>query len=226
MQEKGSPFYNLVLLFLSIYILIALMVEAFFVKDEEIKRVLQYIDFIVCIFFLVDFFVNFFSAKSKMEYMKWGWIDLISSIPAIDPLRWGRVSKIVRIVRYLRAIKSIKVLLQSLHTSKIETLSLCVFLVVFVSYSLSSAFILDFEREYSSEINSAESALWWSFLNLMNAKTAVTQALSPEGITMTIILNKVGLLLFAYVNSMIVAWLVIQRQSKTIRGTSAIDDCE
>lgn len=226
MREKGSPFYNLVLLFLSVYILIALLVEAFLVEDAEIKQVLQYIDLVVCIFFLLDFFINLFSAESKLKYMKWGWIDLVSSIPAIDPLRWGRISKIVRIVRYLRAIKSIKVLLSSLHTSKIETLSLCVFLTVFIAYSLSSAFILDFEREHSSGINTAESALWWSFLNLMNAKTAVTQALSPEGITMTIILNKVGLLLFAYVNSLIVAWLVIQRQGKNGGNFARFDDGE
>ncbi len=216
MREKGSPFYRLILVFLSIYILIALIMEAFFIKDEEMRQVLQYIDFAVCMFFLADFFVNFFSAESKLKYMKWGWIDLISSIPAVDPLRWGRISKVVRIIRYLRAIKSIKVLLNSLHSSKMETLSLSVFLSVFLVYSLSSAFILEFERGFSSGINTAESALWWAFLNLMNAKTAVTQAMSPEGITATIILNKVGFLLFAYINAMIIAWLVHQKQSRNV----------
>ncbi len=214
MKDKGSPLYNLILLFLSIYILSALLIESFIVQDQEIKRVLQYLDFFVCVLFLTDFLVNLYAAESKLKYMKWGWIDAISSIPAIDPLRWGRVSKIVRIIRYFRAIKSIKILLKSIHASKIETLSLCVFLIIFLTYSLSSAFILDFERDFDSQINTAESALWWSFLNLMNAKTSVTQALSPEGITVTIILNKVGLLLFAYFNSMIVAWLVIQNNTR------------
>ena len=211
MKTKGSPLYNLVLLFLSVYVLSALLIEAFLVKDEEIKLVLQYIDFIVCIFFLTDFFVNFFTAESKIDYMKYGWIDLLSSIPAVDPLRWGRISKVVRILRYLRALKSIKVILNSLHASKLETLTLCVFLVVFLSFTLSAAFILEFEREHSSSINTAESALWWTFLNIMNAKQAISQAASVEGITMTIILNKVGLLLFAYTNSMIVAWLITQK---------------
>lgn len=154
------------------------------------------------------------SATSKFEYMKWGWLDLISSIPAIDPLRWGRISKIVRIVRYLRAIKSIKILLNSLHTSKFETLSLCVFLVVFLTFTLSSAVILEFERDFDSPIATAEAALWWAFLNLLNAKSSIDQALSTEGVTVTILLNKVGLLLFAYLNSMLVAWLVMQRKPR------------
>ncbi|WP_281559830.1 ion transporter [Thalassomonas sp. RHCl1] len=213
MKHQGSPFYNLVLLFLSIYVLVALSIEAFLVEDQEVKQVLQYIDFAVCSVFLCDFFVNLYKAKFKSQFLKWGWIDFISSIPAIDPLRWGRVSKIVRIIRYLRAIKSIKILINSLHTSKYETFTLCVFLVVFVSFTLSSAFILEFERSYHSDINTAEAALWWAFLNLMNAKASITQAVSHEGVIMTTILNKVGLLLFAYVNSMFIAWLVVQKKT-------------
>ncbi len=215
MREKGSPLYQIVLLFLSIYVLTAILIESFLISDPEIKQVLQYIDLIICIFFLADFLANLVSSESKIQYMKWGWIDLVSSIPAIDPLRWGRVSKIVRIFRYLRALKSIKILLHSLHTSKFETLTLCVFLVVFLTYTLSAAIILEFEREYDSQITTAESALWWAFLNILNAKSSITNAFSPEGITATIILNKVGLLFFAYLNSMLVAWLVLQRKQGT-----------
>ena len=193
--------------------LAALILEAFLIKNIEIRRVLQYIDFFVCVIFLADFIACFARAESKMKYMKWGWIDLVSSIPAIDPLRWGRVSRIVRILRYLRAIKSAKVILQSLHASKFETLTISVFLVVFITYTVSAAIILEFEKGLGSGISTAEQALWWAFLNLMNAKASISQALSSEGVAMTIVLNKVGLLLFAYGNSMIVAWLVLQKRS-------------
>lgn len=220
-KEERSPFYNLVLLFLSVYVLCALLIEAFWVADAEIKLVLQYIDFAVCVIFLFDFFVCLMSAKSKLSYMKWGWLDLVSSIPAIDPLRWGRVSKVVRIIRYLRAIKSIKVLLTSLHVSRFETLTLSVFLVVFMSFSLSSAFILEFERGFDSQINTAESAIWWSFLNIMNAKASISQAVSSEGAMMTLVLNKVGLLLFAYGNSMVVAWLITYRRDSPVNHSLA-----
>jgi voltage-gated potassium channel len=226
MKDKGSSFYNIVLLFLSVYVLGAIIIESFFVTDAEIKKVLQYIDFLVCVFFLLDFLINFCSAKSKLQYMKWGWLDLVSSIPAIDPLRWGRVSKIVRIVRYLRTIKSIKVLLKNLHSSKFETLSLCVFLVVFLTFTLSAAVILEFERDYDSPISTAETAIWWAFLNILNAKSSITQALSAEGVAATIILNKVGLLFFAYLNSMLVAWLVLQRKQGSTKNATVMDEGE
>lgn len=224
MNEKRSPLYNLTLIFLSVYVLIALTVEAFFISDKEIAKTLQYIDLFICFIFLFDFFTCFWAAESKLKYMKWGWIDFVSSIPAIDPLRWGRVSRLIRVFRYLRAIKSMKVLITSLHVSKYETLTLCMFLVVFVSFTLSAAFILEFERGYSSAITSAETALWWSFLNIMNTKVITYQAVSSEGIILSSVLNKVGFLLFAYFNSMLIAWLVSQRQNKQTLASSTAED--
>lgn len=211
MSERGSAIYQLFLLGLSIYVLTVLVVESFLIDDSEIRLVLQYIDLSICMVFLGDFFVNLYSAKSKLEYMKWGWIDLLASIPMVDPLRWGRVARIVRIFRFIRAIKSIKLLVQALHRSKIQSLSLIVLFVVFLSYTTCSALILEFERGYGSSISTAGSALWWSFLNIMNAKLSVNDAKSSEGIVLTIILNKVGLLVFAYLNAVIIAWLIQRR---------------
>ena len=115
MNETGTPLYQLTLFVLSIYVLVALLAEAFIVQDAEIQSVLQYIDFGICLVFLADFFVNLYKAESRREYMRWGWLDFLSSIPAIDVLRWGRVSRIVRIVRYLRALRSIRILLQGIR---------------------------------------------------------------------------------------------------------------
>lgn len=224
MIETGSPLYQLTLFVLSIYVLVALLAVAFIVHDAEIHCVLQYIDFGVCLIFLTDFFVNVYKAESKRENLRWGWIDFVSSIPAIDFLRWGRISRVVRILRYLRALRSMRILLQRIKTSRFETLTWSVFLIVFVSFTLSAAFILEFERTYGSTINTAESELWWAFLNLKNAKASISQALSPEGIIITTVLNKIGLLVFAYLNSMLVAWLVLQRRGGAVTEDSpAID---
>ncbi|OUS03266.1 hypothetical protein A9Q81_07725 [Gammaproteobacteria bacterium 42_54_T18] len=45
----------------------------------------------------------------------------------------------------------------------------------------------------------------------MNAKVSMSQAQSSAGIIATVVLNKVGLLLFAYVNAMMIAWLIQRR---------------
>lgn len=213
MKDKGSAVYQLFMLALSVYVLCALTLEAFIVKDDEIRKVLQYIDFSVCIFFLSDFFINLISADNRLKYMKWGWIDLLSSIPMIDPLRWGRVSRLVRVVRFFRSLKSIKVIYQSIRTRKVQSLSFIVLLVTFISYTTCSSLILYFESETNPELSTASAALWWSFLNIMNAKISINAATTNAGQFMTVLLNKVGLLLFAYFNGIIIAWLVQRRST-------------
>lgn len=210
-NEDRNPIYSMFMLILSIYILVVLFIDSFFIEDPETKLVLHYIDFTICMVFLGDFFLNFYKAESKIKYMKWGWLDFISSIPALDPFRWARISKIVRILRFLRTIKSVKILVHSIQKSKLQSFTLVVLLITFLAYTICASMILEYERGTGSSIQSAEDALWWAFLNIMNAKVSISQAQSSAGIIFTIILNKVGLLLFAYFNAIVIAWLVNKR---------------
>ncbi len=155
--------------------------------------------------------------------MKWGWIDLLSSIPLVDPFRWGRLARIVRILRFFRTMKSLKLLVNSIQSSKFQSLTLIVILITFVAYTICASLILELERDYPEGINTANEALWWAFLNIMNAKVSITQAYSTGGIIATVILNKIGLLLFAYFNAIIIAWLVQKRveiKQKAVSGKS------
>jgi len=211
-SQVRSPAYQLTMLSLSVYVLVALSLESLVVQDPEIKTVLQLIDLLICGIFFVDFLILFITAKNKFEFMRWGWIDLISSIPMVDPFRWGRLARIVRIIRILRIFKSFRVIYQSVRASPFETLSLMTFLIVFFSFTIASGLILEFEREFDSSIRQASDAIWWSFLSILNAKGA-SIPVSPEGVLATVFLNKIGLLLFAYINASIISWLINSKPS-------------
>ena len=214
------PAWQLCMLVLSLYALASLSLEALIITDPEISRVLGTVDLMICLVFFADFLTLFFTAPSKRDYMmRWGWIDLVSSIPMVDPLRWGRLARVVRVLTILRAIKSIRVIGDSVKASPFETLSVMIFVVVFVSFSVSAGLILEFERGYNSPLTTSADALWWSFLSIMNAKGGFHAPVSPDGILNTVYLNKIGLLLFAYINGSIVAWLVSNRRKPTIDNT-------
>lgn len=213
MKNTAGAVYNIFLLVLSVYVLIIVFAETFLIADPEIRLVLQYIDFSICLVFLFDFALNLYRAENKREYMKWGWIDLLSSIPMADPLRWGRLAKVVRILRFLRTLKSLRVLIRSIQESKIQSLTLIVLLITFLAYTLCASLILEFERAAGGTITTANEALWWAFLNIMNAKISVTQAVSSAGLICTVVLNKVGILLFAYLNAIIITWLIQKKQN-------------
>lgn len=154
------------MLFLCVYVLIALFIDTIFNLPPETSALLTQIDNFICIIFLADFLFNIFTAKNKLNYLKWGWIDLISSIPNVQILRWGRFARIIRILRILRGIRSTKLILKFLFANRAKGTFASVAMISFVLIVFSSIAILNCETSSDSNIKTASDALWWSFVTI------------------------------------------------------------
>jgi len=170
MAERGidSPHDQLdvvqiISLVLSIYILGALIAQTLLKLPAATNDLLDKIDSIICLFFLYDFFLRFHQATSKWAFMKWGWIDLLSSIPMLGFFQWGRIVRVVRIVRILRALRSTKILLEFVFRHRARGTLATALLVSFLMMIFSSIAILNFENAPDSNIKTSEDALWWAF---------------------------------------------------------------
>ncbi|PZX55518.1 voltage-gated potassium channel [Algoriphagus ratkowskyi] len=73
-------FLDVLVIILSIYLLFALLIVAFFKLPEEITTLLQIFDLMICAVFFLDFCIRFYHAEDKMKFMKWGWIDLVAYV--------------------------------------------------------------------------------------------------------------------------------------------------
>jgi len=104
-------------------------------------------------------------APSKAAFMKWGWIDLLATVPAIPVRRWGRVFRRLRIARLLLALKSFRRLLDLLFTGKSHAGFAAVFAFGFVSNSCSSIAILLGEGTRGN-IHAAGEAHGWCLVTL------------------------------------------------------------
>jgi len=81
--------YDTFTLILCVWALGILALGRFAHWSQATRDVLAYADDIVCVLFLIDFGVNLIRAERRWHYfITWGWIDLLSSIPSIDLLRW------------------------------------------------------------------------------------------------------------------------------------------
>ena len=157
---------EVVILFLCIYVLGALFVDTVFTLPPETSVLLNRIDNIVCIIFIGDFILNIITAKSKLGYLKWGWIDLASSIPNIQILRWGRFARVIRTLRILRGVRSIKLIIRFLFANRAKGTFASVSMISFVIIVFSSIAILNCEIAPDSNIKTASDALWWSFVTI------------------------------------------------------------
>lgn len=176
LQSHGDDFnakwqtpYLLFVLLASVFALSALAADLFVDDSSNSGRVLKFADTVMCVLFFGDFLVCFVRAESKAKYMiTWGWLDLISSIPVIDTLRWGRAARLVRILRLMRGIRSARILMRFILEKRAQSAALAASLSSIVVISLASISILQLESLESDKANilTAEDAIWWSIVTV------------------------------------------------------------
>jgi voltage-gated potassium channel len=160
-REELGPFQFAVLL-LSLALLLGLTAEILLPVPEEVSRLVFFVDTAVCGILFVDFSYRFRRAPSKLAFMKWGWLDLLACVPAVEVLRYGRIFRVVRVVRMIVAIRSLRRFIELLLESKARAGFAAVFVIAFVVVSFGSAGMLLAERTPEANILTAEDALWWS----------------------------------------------------------------
>jgi voltage-gated potassium channel len=158
--------YQLALVVISVVLLAGLAAELVLPAPQEVSRLIIFLDTFVCILLLIDFALRFRRAPSKIEFMKWGWIDLLASIPAIDVVRWGRLFRVVRLLRIIVALRSLRRLFGLLLGRRSETGLASLLVFTFLIVSFSSIGILLTEQGANANIRTAEDALWWSITTI------------------------------------------------------------
>lgn len=207
-KKEELGFLNLLILLLSFYVLIALLVDILFKLPPEVSKLLHYIDNTICFVFLFDFILRYRKAENKLAFMKWGWIDLIASIPTFDLLRPGRVLRIIRVIRGIRAYRSTRHVFHHVFRNKIRGTLTSVSILAVLVLILSSVAILEFETAPNSNIKTAEDAIWWSYVTITTVGYGDKYPVTTEGRIIAVILITIGVGLFGTFTAFISSWFV------------------
>lgn len=208
-EKEKLRLFDLLILILSTYVLIALLVDTFFVVPIEISRLLNIIDDFICVIFLTDFVIRFIKSEGKISFMKWGWIDLISSIPTFDLLRYGRALRILRVLRVIRAFRSTKNLVQFIFKNKAQGAFTSVGIIALLLVVFSAVAILQVETAPESNIKTAEDAIWWAYVTITTVGYGDRFPVTTEGRLIASVLMTAGVGLFGtfagYISSLFVS---------------------
>ena len=208
LAKKELNLFNIIILVLSLYVLLSLIVSTFFVLSDEVTVLLNYVDNVICIIFLVDFAIRFKKANNKLVFMKWGWIDLISSIPYIDFLRAGRVLRLIRLIRVFRAFKATKLIFEHINKNKKQSALTSVALISFLMVIFSSIAILQFEKDVNSNIKTAEDAIWWSYVTITTVGYGDKFPITTEGRIIGAVLMTMGVGIFGTFTALVSSWFI------------------
>jgi len=212
--ENKIGLLNIIVFILSIYVLSTLIVDTVFVLPSETSILLNYIDNTICVFFLFEFIIRFYKAENKLKFMRWGWIDLISSIPMVDFLRAGRLLRLIRLLRVIRAFRSTIHLVNYVFANKAQGAFASISVIAILLVMFSAIGILQVETDPNSNIKTAEDAIWWAYVTVTTVGYGDKYPVTTEGRIIAAILMTAGVGLFGTFTAFVASWFVVDNKAK------------
>jgi len=174
---KHSNSYNIFILALTVLSLLVMVVLLLPLSDETIKLLSVY-DNLICVIFLIDFFMNLKNAPKKSDYFigQRGWLDLLGSIPSLGLLtnvgkfagllRLARLSRLARIARLMRG-ENRKTLIKDILENRSRYATFLTILLTLIVLTVSSVLVLQFESQSpGANITKGGDALWYSIVTI------------------------------------------------------------
>ncbi len=215
MEHKTHDPYLVFMLLLCCLALAILAVETLFALDQETLDILDVADTVICVLFFVDFVISFRQARNKWRYMlTWGWLDLVSSIPALDVLRLGRAARVLRIIRVLRAVRAARVWTVFIVDRRAQSTMLAAALLSIILVVVSAIAVLHFEAPLDGNIQTGEDAIWWAMATVTTVGYGDRYPVSPEGRMLAAVLMVAGVGMFATLSGVLASWFLAPTQAE------------
>jgi voltage-gated potassium channel len=209
---SGFDYFILILTLVSIANIILNVVPA---VDQSIKSMSLVMDTVACLFFLADFIRNLSRAEKKLAYLKWGWMDLIGSIPFFLFLRFFRLrraSEIVATIRFYGVDESWRRFKLRRADSTLWSSVTVGLLIVW----LASIWILRFESDIpTANIQTASDALWWTFVTITTVGYGDKFPITNDGRILAVLVMVVGITFFSVLTSYITTRMRSSRSMDT-----------
>lgn len=217
-QKQALHPINIIVFFLSLYVIVALVVDTFFPLSREVHRLLRDVDYVICGIFFIDFLHRLATAPSKKEYMRWGWIDLLSSIP-MNLFLAGRIFRVFQLIRVLRAFRSIKFLSRYFLRNRIKGAFTSAAILAFLTLVFCAIGILNVEKDApDANIKTAEDALWWAYVTITTVGYGDRYPVTSEGRIIAAVLMTVGVGLFGTFTAYVASWFVARKEKEEERA--------
>jgi hypothetical protein len=166
--------------------------------------------------FFGEFGVRFLNARSRLEYLRHHWLDLVSSVPLVGGLRAIRLLRLLRLVRAARALRAIQN--EAFQRGRSGGALTFLFPVLLVAWFGAALCYWSLEHNVNTEARTFGDALYWAFLTMTTVGYGTNGALHPETRVLAGAVIFVGIGLVSLVSGHLVSRLVHDDGDDEIRA--------
>lgn len=182
-----------------IVLLIALSWEIVSGDHIRFSRWYMTVQLIVCVLFLLDFFVRWASAEQKGRFFIRNILFFLISIPYLNIFGWTgmprHLAMLIGIIPLARAFLALYLIVQWLVDNKIKRLfTAYVFTVCLFTY-ISALVFYDYEVLVNAKLHGFGNALWWAWMNVTTVGAEIFPV-TAIGKTICVLLPILGMMMF------------------------------
>jgi voltage-gated potassium channel len=161
--------------------------------------------------FLLEFSIRFYDSPSRLRYLKRHWLDLVSCIPVVGPLR---VLRLLRLTAFFRLGAAARVFGLGMTASERIPGGTGLWLLgpILVIVWVASAYgYFELEHGANPVINNFGDALYFSFVTATTLGNGALPPVTAEGRVLTGVLIFLGIGLLGFASAQLTAKLLPQR---------------
>ena len=192
---------HILVLLLSIFLVVTISIDTFhnikFWKQPEFMRV----QFWICIFFLFDFFIEFFLAEKKWRYLYTHILFFIVSIPYLaifNYFGWKFSPQITYLIQYIPLVRggyAMAIVVGWFSYNRATGLFFTYLFTLLATVFFASLVFFLFERNVNNLVVDYYSALWWAFMDVTTVGSNI-EAVTPIGRILSVVLAALGMMMF------------------------------
>jgi voltage-gated potassium channel len=202
-----------------VYVALGFIVDDATAEQPEIAAV----ELVLTGIFVAEFASRILAARSRLDYLKGHWIDVIALAP---PIRIARPLRLLRLLRLVRAFAGIY--RAGMHVNGLARHKGFAWLLLawFGVMAVCSAWLYIAEHGVNKAVNDPFDALWWGVVTLTTVGYGDVTPQTQEGRLAAMALMLLGIGLFGAITATITSYLLntdLRRVESKVEADTALD---